>query len=470
VILFQEGYSLHKKFGLNNASEKMQNRLLTSLTVFFIGLQAFAQEGYWVGNITSKDKIWKVAIDFEKSLGETKAIVDFIDVNGYKRVFSINKNDSMLHLERGQPGGKAITFDGSIKENVFSGKWSGIGIENARFRLQLAEKPLIIQEEVVFVNKEASLSGTLLLPSRKGKFPVIIFMHGGAAEDRMVYWGAAVKCLQKGIAALIYDKRGVGKSIGGNWQQDGLTALADDAIAAVELLKKRNEIDPKKIAVFGHSEGGWTAPLAASRSKDIAWVIVSGASSVPASGQTIYQHHNIMVNAGFDSATIRRGEELWKQLYAATNSCASDTPKALRLRQIMNDSIESVRKEPWFSFEGLPYPYSTTCPTSGVMELLFQDPLSVWKKIKVPVLAIWGEKDFVVPVEKSKKEIQNTLVAAGNNQGEFIIVPHVNHGFLVENPDTREWDFPRIADEYFEAIVEWLYKQIVKSLHPPPLS
>ena len=428
-----------------------------------MGLQVHAQEGYWLGNITNRNKNWKVAIDFEKKEEIVNAYVDFIDVNGYNRLFSVTRTDSALHLERGQPGGKGIIFDGMIKGNVFSGTWSGIGIEKATFRLERTKKPVIVQEEVVFVNKEATLSGTLLLPGRKGKFPAVVFMHGGAAENRMVYWGPALKCLKKGIAALIYDKRGVGESKGGDWQQDGLTALADDAIAAVELLKGRSDIDAKKIAVFGHSEGGWTAPLAASRSDDIAWVIVSGASSTPASEQTIYNRHNVMVKGGFDTATVSRGEALWRQLYKAAKLCASDTAEALKLKQIMSDSIESVHNEPWFSSAALPYPYSTTCPTSGVMQLLFQDPLPIWKKVKVPVLAIWGDKDIVVPVERSEKEIEDALISAGNTKGTFMIIPQVNHGFLIENPNAGEWDFPRIADNYFEDISEWLRKQAIKT-------
>ena len=95
----------------------MQNRLLSFLTVFFITPHALAQEGYWEGNINNKDKQWKVAIDFEKKDGKVKASVYFIDVNGYNRLFSVTKNNSTLHLERAQPNGKAIKFDGILLDH-----------------------------------------------------------------------------------------------------------------------------------------------------------------------------------------------------------------------------------------------------------------------------------------------------------------------------------------------------------------
>ncbi len=426
-----------------------------------MSLHSLAQEGYWRGDITKNNKIWSIAIEFVKENGAVKASIDFIDVNGYGRMFSVTRNQSSLHLERAQPKGGKIAFDGTIDGDIFTGSWSGIGIDSATFRLRKTNKPAIKQIEVGFSNKEATLSGTLLLPEGKGKFPVIIFMHGGAPEDRMAYWGPAMQFLAKGIAALIYDKRGVGKSRGGDWQQDGLTALADDALAAVDLLKKRTDIDAKQIAVFGHSEGGWTAPLAASKSRDISFLIVSGVSSVAASEQTIYHRHNVMLNDGFDAATISRAEQLWRQLYGAAKLCATDTLEASRLKTLVNDSIEKVHNEPWFASAALPYPYDTNCPTAGVMELLFQDPLSVWRKIKMPVFAIWGEKDIVVPVQESERDIRKALTEAGNNHAEFVVMPNVNHGYLLENLQKKEWDFPRMEKGYFETIVKWLKEETV---------
>lgn len=426
------------------------------------GLQPYAQvaSAYYEGNITHKNKKWRTGVEFVIINGEQKALVDFIDVGGYNRMFSVEQINTQIHLERPQPNGKKLIFDGSINGNTFSGKWSGIGIENAIFKFTKANKLSIKQEEISFINKAATISGTLLLPDRKGKFPVIIFMHGGAAEDRNVYYAPAMKFIKKGIAAFIYDKRGVGKSTGGDWQQDGLTALAEDAVAAVEVLKKREDIDAKHIAVFGHSEGGWTAPLAATISKDIAYVIVSGASSVPASEQTVYHRHNVMGQDGFDAATVERGTNLWKEVYALAKLCATDTIEALRKKQIFSDSIETVHSEPWFSSAALPYPYPTDCPSDGVMELLFKDPLPVWKKITVPVLAVWGERDIVVPVKQSEKEIKQALLQAGNKNTSFVIMPHINHAIVYENPTSGEWDFPREAPGYFERMVNWLHQQV----------
>jgi len=81
---------------------------------------------------------------------------------------------------------------------------------------------------------------------------------------------------RKGIAVLRYDKRGIGKSTGSADKATTLD-LAADAQAAMAYLKTRKEIDPAKIALIGHSEGAMIAPLIASQTKDVAWVVLLAA-------------------------------------------------------------------------------------------------------------------------------------------------------------------------------------------------
>ena len=77
---------------------------------------------------------------------------------------------------------------------------------------------------------------------------------------------------EEGVAAFAYDKRGVGES-GGNFRTVPFMELCDDGLAAIAYLKSRDEIDPKRIGVWGLSQGGWLGPLAASRSADVSFVI-----------------------------------------------------------------------------------------------------------------------------------------------------------------------------------------------------
>src|SRR5262249_48103074 len=158
----------------------------------------------------------------------------------------------------------AIIFEGKLEGDTISGKFSGLG-KTAEFKLRRqgkAKPKFYREEEVTFKNGEVTLSGTLFVPLRKTKsFPAVVFAHGGAPEARTINKDWALRFVRRGIAALIYDKRGVGESTG-DWRTANLDDLADDALAGVRLLKTRKEINPRQIAVAGHSQGGTIAPLA----------------------------------------------------------------------------------------------------------------------------------------------------------------------------------------------------------------
>src|SRR5262249_31118792 len=150
---------------------------------------------------------------------------------------------------------------------------------SAHFILRRMEKkpPPYKQEEVSFQNGEVKLAGTLLTPLKKGRRPAVVFFHGSGPQTRESYLRFFADLFaRRGVVALIYDKRGTGASTGEVWYRTGdrFDVLAADALSGVRFLLSRPEVDPKKIGLWGLSQGGWLAPLAASRSKDIAFLIV----------------------------------------------------------------------------------------------------------------------------------------------------------------------------------------------------
>jgi dipeptidyl aminopeptidase/acylaminoacyl peptidase len=149
-------------------------------------------------------------------------------------------------------------------------------------------------ETITFQNGDVTLAGTLDLPAGEGPFPAIVTTHGSPPLTRNDWYNLMVSnfFVQHGYAVLRYDKRGVGDSTGkypevGTDNSEAINDLADDALAGVEFLKNHNLINPNMIGVEGFSQGGWIAPLAASKSSDVAFAI---ARSGPTSsvGQEIY--------------------------------------------------------------------------------------------------------------------------------------------------------------------------------------
>lgn len=422
--------------------------------------------GYWEGQISYQEKKWNVGIEISRTAsGSHTVLVDFLEIGAYNRLFTLHQpNDSAIRIERVQPDGRPpIIFNGALENDILKGSWEGIGIKNASFALRRAVKFTYTTEEVVFRNDSVTLSGTLLLPNSPIRHRAIVFMHGGAPEDRNVSYGAAVKMVQHGIAALVYDKRGVGKSKGGDWRTAGITGLAKDALAAVALLKQRSDIDQSGIGVFGHSEGGWTAPMAATLSSDIAFVIVSGASGVNATEQSVYQRASILRENGFSDSVIQKASAIRERMNRATELCFTDTIAAKKALEKSAVETAACKNEPWFSAAALPAILYTGCPETPVMEMLFKKPETIWEKVKVPVYAVWGSDDIVVPIHK-RNIIENTLAKNGHTSLVTKLIPGVTH-FILYSRKTDEWDFPREPEQYFTDMAVW-----IKSLHLPKKS
>ena len=143
--------------------------------------------------------------------------------------------------------------------------------------MTLAQAPLIHEEVVMFHNGEVTLGGTLLLPETPRPCPGVALVHGSGDDTRDDYRVFARYFAERGIATLIYDKRGVGASTG-SWRAGTFTELAGDALAAVRLLAQRGDIDSRRIGLWGCSEGGWVAPLAASQSPDVRFLVAISAA------------------------------------------------------------------------------------------------------------------------------------------------------------------------------------------------
>jgi hypothetical protein len=170
-------------------------------------------------------------------------------------------------------------FDGTIRGGVIEGSWKE-GTRTGRFELHLRPpETSVIEKPATFDNGEVRLSGSLLLPGGKGPFPAAVLIQGSGAEPQNASRFMAEVFVQHGIAALIYDKRGVGGS-SGDWQTSSFEDLAGDAAAGVKYLLTQPEISKAHVGLMGSSQGGWIAPMAALLSPNVSFVIVKSAAGV----------------------------------------------------------------------------------------------------------------------------------------------------------------------------------------------
>ena len=151
------------------------------------------------------------------------------------------------------------------------------------------------------------LAGTLWLPA---EVPIAtVLMHPGSGpsdRDNDVYFPPIREhLLGEGIAVSSFDKRGVGGSTG-RWQEAGIEAQADDALAAVAAIRAEAGIDVP-IGLFGHSQGGWVVIEAARRGSDVAFVVANSGPGVSPGEQERYAARMVLERDGASPAEIDAG-------------------------------------------------------------------------------------------------------------------------------------------------------------------
>ncbi len=320
------------------------------------------------------------------------------------------------------------------------------------------------EEELAFPNDQAkiSLAGTLTLPSGQGPFPAAILIGGSGPHDRneniaghRPFLVIADRLTRKGVAVLRFDKRGIGKSTGA-YDQATSEDFASDVQAALSYLKSRKEIDPKRIGLIGHSEGGLIAPMVAARSKEVAWIVLLAAPGLKGEDTLLLQSELILRTAGVNDEQIAKTREFNKQVYALVRQ--EDDPAKLQTK--LNQLVESsgmgaallpadlqsqvrLMTSPWFRF------------------FLDYDPVPVLQKTRCPVLALNGEKDLQIASKENLEQIRKAFQQGGNTDFQATELPGLNHLFQ-HGPTGSPTEYggieETIAPEALNSISDWVLK------------
>jgi hypothetical protein len=333
-----------------------------------------------------------------------------------------------------------IVMEGQVEGDSLSGTLrEGEAIGWFAFRRGAPPAPALREEEVRFRNGDIELAGTLILPQGPGPHPALVFTHGSGAEGRWATRYLARRIAREGFAALIWDKRGVGES-GGEWSEAGFEDQAGDAAAAVALLRDRPEIDPGKVGIHGHSQGGTIAPLAAVRAR-ADFLIASAASGLPMADVEIYSVGNFI-----GISTLPPGEAALARAYveAMVDVAYRGGPRAE-----LDAAAARARGYEWF-FEP-PAPDDSYWAFSR--RIADFDPLHWWRQVDRPALLLYGSEDERVPVEPSRKAIVAATESVGKARVDVRIFEGGDHTYRLRRSGDA---WPRTVEGYPEAIVEWL--------------
>jgi hypothetical protein len=429
---------------------KSRSKFAVMFTIFLLGsLSCYAQDpvvGDWLGTIQAPGGIelrvlFKIKAD---DAGTYKATLDSLDQGmrdlPVSRVTVVN---NQVKLAVNIAGGN-FSGDLSADEQTLNGKWVQGGVSSPLILKRTSETQEIVRpqepkppfpyrrEEVAYENPKADgviLAGTLSLPEGDGPWPVILFITGSGAQNRheeilghKPFLVISDYLVRRGFATLCVDDRGTAKSKG-DFSKATTFDFADDVEAGIQFLQTRNEIDPNKIGLLGHSEGGLIAPIVAARNDSVAFIVLLAGPAVSGEEVILLQSELILETTGAPEATKVRAKELNKRIYTMLRETTDPILLKEKVQEILADL--TLEERAGLDLDG----QIKQLTTPWFKTFLSYDPGPTLEKVSCPVLAMYGEKDLQVPPSQSAEPMGEALAKSDSPNVSISIIPDHNHLF-----------------------------------------
>jgi dipeptidyl aminopeptidase/acylaminoacyl peptidase len=398
--------------------------------------------GSWKGTWTKDGDALPMTVSFEKAATGYAGSFDS-DALQVASIPFADVSDASGKIHWLLKGDETTTaFDGALHGDALAGTFTE-GATKGTFVLARAALPAhsISSRDVKFANGGVTLAGTLLLPASTGRHPAILFLHGSGPEGRWANRWLAQKFAESGIAALIFDKRGVGASTG-DWKTAGFDVLAGDAVAGIRFLRTQEEVDPARIGIYGHSQGGTIAPLVAAKDGHLAFVIASAAAGLDPADVERYSVGNSIGISALPPAE-RRDADTYVQVLI--DVAYRDKPRAA-----LDALAAKFKSREWYF---APPPPGNSYWTLSRQFASF-NPSVWWKQVKARVLLLYGAHDERIEPTRNAEAIHNALFAGNNARVTLKLYPNADHTFtIVEPPKKGGW--PAHEPDYSAYVVNW---------------
>jgi pimeloyl-ACP methyl ester carboxylesterase len=321
------------------------------------------------------------------------------------------------------------------------------------------------ETRVSFRSGSTTLSGILSLPASRERHAAVVLLsgsdRGGVTSPYLVEHARILA--GSGFAVLRYDPPGVGRS-SGSLRLETLDDRAREAIAAVRYLRSRSEIRADEIGLWGGSQGGWVAQMAAAASRNVAFIVSVSGSGVSPAEQQVYTTVASSRAAGFSTLAVAKAGlfarllvdwQLTRPAYREQNlaqvrrlgpgpwstfATLVYTPGSLTPAQSLQRGItvlKSIRQQPWARYlyldtavlpalQAIP-PGQIAAVRAAAQKSLLVSPKKYLTAVHCPVLAIWGADDTVVPARKSASLYRKYLKAARNHDVTIVLFANTDH-------------------------------------------
>ena len=346
-------------------------------------------------------------------------------------------------------------IEGRVVFNRTNGEVSGLTWKENGTELIAAKKIRNTKEIVTFNNGNATLTGTLFLPATKGPHAAVVLVNPGYSFPRKTSYFPYF-FIQHDTAVLTLNGRTAdGKPA--DYQHSSFEERARDALAGVDYLKTRKEINAKRIGLHGASLSSWVVPLASTLSPDVAFIILRVGSAVPVAENIPYEIENDLHERNFSEDDILKATSL-RRLANKTilSNSGWDELKA---------EIERAKNEKWFGYARVGWILSLTLPPDdatlkGLQDPINYDPMPVLEKVRVPVLAINAELDKSVNTKVSVPLMERAFRKGGNKDFTIMVLPRTSHDLMeAETGYNSEWiRLKRQTPGYWDTMSTWLIK------------
>ncbi len=263
----------------------------------------------------------------------------------------------------------------------------------------------LVGTDVSFADGATTLHGTVVAPAIGTRLPAVVLVAGAGARNRDAYRPEAEAFARAGIVALIYDKRSDYSRA-----TSSFAVLADDADAGIRLLRTRPEVDPVRVGLWGHSEGGWVAPLSAVTSTDAAFLVTVGASAWHTDRTQLWSNRTYLAHAGVTGSLIGPiGVNLSRMLISA-----------------------------------------------GLFGDVRYDPVGTLAQVHQPVLAVFGANDRSTVPGESAQLFQQALQRGGNQHYTIRVLPGANHNMRRSGSGYDNAHGSEFAPGYVDLVTAWI--------------
>lgn len=315
-------------------------------------------------------------------------------------------------------------------------------------------------EEIAFDSDSFHVVGDLRLPPGPGPHPVVLFVHGDGPNNRtsgVTYPPIMERMLNAGYATFAWDKPGTGESTGQIDRNRITEQRARIVRDAMDVLKTRADIDPRRMGLWGISQAGYVMPRVLEQTHDVAFVIAVSCAGAPGVEQGIYLLASQMTCFGYPS---EGKQELVSEIRAFTLAESyeefvlhrkpfAEIPSFRALGRF-GQRIDIPSREDWH-------------PADPAREYYGYDPLSVIRGTNIPILAVFGELDTQVDPVQGAEAWRDALASAGNPDSRVRTFPDTDHNILLSETGCIEEREGRSAagwrnypPEYLNLIEEWL--------------